>query len=277
MLIVPSKNKFNLRPSALMPTIACRNETSDISDAELAEALNAIQHQITNDFAPVWGTPALLTMLSAGQNFPEGSWPLHVVDYTQVFYALGYHTKDYGKNIPWGDVGVKSSQENGQSWTVTLSHEIMEMIGNPYVDLWHNYISWEYIDPSPLVGYLTGYLAWHEMSDPCEFDGFGYTINGVLVSDFLYPSYFNPDVDGTVTKFDHTECLTGFGDIAYGGYFGFQQILVAENVYYENASLFQKLTGAAAEKMMNSKAMNETKNVSNRNRIAKRNSIILPT
>jgi len=53
--------------------IAVINATSDVvlSDAEAAPAVNALQEQVTSDFAPVWGTDADLTFV------PRGQTPLH--------------------------------------------------------------------------------------------------------------------------------------------------------------------------------------------------------
>jgi len=43
----------------------------------------------------------------------------------------------------------------------------------------------------------------YEVCDPCEDDSYGYKIDGVLVSDFVYPSWFESFHKGASTRFDH--------------------------------------------------------------------------
>src|SRR5262249_10026263 len=76
----------------------------------------------------------------------------------------------------------------GDLVSVTLSHEILEMLGDPDINLM--------IQKGP-----RGYA--YEVCDAVEDDSLGYDINGVRVSDFVYPQYFETFWKKGATKFDH--------------------------------------------------------------------------
>jgi hypothetical protein len=48
--------------------------------------------------------------------------------------ALGYYDANF-KGIPYSFVFRQLSEELGEKWTVTFSHEALEMIGDPEVNL----------------------------------------------------------------------------------------------------------------------------------------------
>lgn len=161
--------------------IAIINESTIIKDDELANIVKALQTQVGRDYAPIWGRYAKLTFVPKGQTPPDDQWWLAVLDNSDAAGALGYHeTTNTGK--PLGKVFAADDIKYGSSVSVTLSHELLEMLGNPWINL-------TAIDPnaSQLVN-----VFMHEMCDPCEDDSLGYKINGVLVSDFLTPEWFNP-------------------------------------------------------------------------------------
>src|SRR2546425_8365467 len=111
--------------------IAVINATSDVvlSDAEAAPAVNALQEQVTSDFAPVWGTDADLTFVPRGQTPPAGSWWLSLLDSSDQANALGYHDLT-SEGLPLGKAFVKTDKDEGLAWTVTASHELLEMLGS---------------------------------------------------------------------------------------------------------------------------------------------------
>jgi hypothetical protein len=63
-------------------------------------------------------------------------------------------------------------------------------------------------------GNITSLLAY-EACDAVEDDSYGYEIDGVLVSDFIYPSWFGGI---EATKFDYMSHCTQAGEILSGGY-----------------------------------------------------------
>jgi len=68
--------------------------------------------------------------------------------------------------------------QNGSSWTVTLSHELLEMLADPW-------INWCAMGSDSRIYAL-------EVCDAVEADELGYTIDAVLVSDFITPAWYEP-------------------------------------------------------------------------------------
>ena len=189
--------------------IAVINATSDLvlSDAEAAPAVNALQKQVTSDFAPVWGTDADLTFVPRGQTPPAGSWWLSLLDSSDQANALGYHDLT-SEGLPLGKAFVKTDKDEGLAWTVTASHELLEMLGDPDINLW----------AFPRPDATTGRLYAYEVCDACEADELGYTIDTTLVSDFVYPAWFESFRLPGSTQFDKQGHVREPFAILQGGY-----------------------------------------------------------
>jgi hypothetical protein len=56
-----------------------------------------------------------------------------------------------------------------------------------------------------------------EVCDPCEAPEFAYTVNGILVSDFYTPRYFDP-VKAAGVRYDFTGAIRNPRDVLPGGY-----------------------------------------------------------
>jgi hypothetical protein len=80
--------------------------------------------------------------------------------------------------MPLGKVFARLDLRSGASWTVTLSHELLEMLADPW-------INWCAQGSDSRVYAL-------EVCDEVEADVLGYEIDGVLVSDFVTPAWFDP-------------------------------------------------------------------------------------
>jgi hypothetical protein len=89
---------------------------------------------VSNDFRPLWGADAALTTVAAGTQPPAGSWWLVLLDDSDQANALGYHDLT-NEGLPIGKVFVASDLKAGTSWTVTASHELLEMLGDPNINL----------------------------------------------------------------------------------------------------------------------------------------------
>jgi hypothetical protein len=66
-----------------------------------------------------------------------------------------------------------------------------------------------------------GRLYAYEVCDACEDDSFGYTIDGVLVSDFVYPAWFESFRKAGSTQFDRQRHIRRPFDLLRGGYIGY--------------------------------------------------------
>jgi len=184
----------------------------------LEDVRDALELQIRRDFAPVWGICAEVTSYPEGaRSAPAGSWLLHIVDDGDALTRLepqrdpagvplpGLHLETAG-GAPQAHVlldrstGARSdgvTQSNGQAWSVVASHELLEMLVNPYC----NRAAWRLVDRSSRE--VEFYAL--EIADPCESPGFEYPVflatqsvetakptGGieVQVSDFVHPSWF---------------------------------------------------------------------------------------
>ena len=188
--------------------ISVINESTVLTDADVNPVVTALQQQVTNDFRPVWGTDTELKMIPQGTQPPSGTWWLVILDDSDQAGALGYHdlTPD---GLPIGKVFAASDLKAGTSWSVTASHELLEMLADPNINL------------SVLVQNqnTAGTLYAYEVCDACEDDSYGYTINNVLVSDFVFPAWFET-FRPQGTQFDRMNQIHTPLQLLTGGYIG---------------------------------------------------------
>ena len=189
--------------------ISLINQSTVLSDADVKAALPALQTQVHRDFAPVWGTDADLAFVGAGQNPAPGSWWLGVFDNSDVADALGYHDITT-EGLPLGKIFAGTDLQTGQSWTITASHELLEMLGDPDINLT------VLVQSSDTAGRLYAY----EVCDACEADNLGYLIDGVRVSDFVFPSWFESFRAPGSAKFDQQGQISQPFQLLPGGYIG---------------------------------------------------------
>ena len=114
--------------------ISVINESTVLTDNQITELVPALQKQVTDDFCPVWGTNAELKIIAKGTPPPSGSWWLVLLDDSDQANALGYHDMTT-EGLPIGKVFAGSDLKAGTSWTVTASHELLEMLGDPNINL----------------------------------------------------------------------------------------------------------------------------------------------
>jgi hypothetical protein len=164
---------------------------------------------VHRDFAPAWGIDADLTFVPKGKKPPAGSWWLIILDNSDQAGALGYHdlTK---QGLPLGKIFAGSDIKMGYQWTVTASHELLEMLEDPDINLT------AFIESSSKSGILYAY----EVCDACEADEFGYKIGRTLVSDFIYPAWFESFRKKGSTQFDYGKRIKKPFALLKGGYIG---------------------------------------------------------
>jgi hypothetical protein len=196
---------------AQTPTIQISviNESTVLADTDVVPVVAALQKQVTGDFLPAWGTNAELNLVAKGTQPPNGSWWLVLLDDTDQANALGYHdlTSD---GLPIGKAFVASDLKAGTSWTVTASHELLEMLGDPNINLT------VFVQNTNTAGILYAY----EVCDACEDDSLGYKIDNVLVSDFVYPSWFESFRTEGSTQFDRMSKIQTPFQLLVNGYIG---------------------------------------------------------
>ncbi|MDB5612071.1 MAG: hypothetical protein JWP25_8971 [Bradyrhizobium sp.] len=175
-----------------MYEIVVINESTVCQDAEVQAMVKAIQVQVSRDYSPIYGMNANVNFLPKGSKAPAGQWVIAVLDDSTQADALGFHdlTRD---GLPLGKVFAAADKQAGDSVSVTLSHEIVECMADPWINF---------------TAQMNDGKFWAvEIGDAVEADALGYSIGGVQVSDFVLPSYFQPSIK--TTKFDFMGHLKG--------------------------------------------------------------------
>jgi hypothetical protein len=190
--------------------ISFLNRSTVLTDDQVAAALPALQQQVHADFYPVWGTDADLSFVASDQTPAPGTWWLTVFDNSDTAGALGYHDLT-SEGLPIGKVFAETDLQSGSSWTVTASHELLEMLGDPDINL-TVFVQ----DQNKPAGLLYAY----EVCDACEADELGYEIDGTLVSDFVYPAWFESFRAPRSTQFDKQGAVSEPFELLPGGYIG---------------------------------------------------------
>jgi hypothetical protein len=202
-------------------TIYVSNETTVLTDAQVQEAIAAVQVQITTDFAPIYGLSATLVFISGEP--PSGYEAIHLQDTSPDVDVLGDHTED--SDVPQGYVYVKTCVEDGEDWRVTLSHEVLEQVADPLVCLGAIVSSWQ--------GGKAAMVAY-ETADPVEDQS--YLVNGVPVSNFVTPYWFSEDEIPAGAKYDFLGKLTDPLTVSSGGYVSYTRNLTSwQEVFGEKA------------------------------------------
>jgi len=191
-----------------MTQISVINASTVLKDGDVQKALPAFQKQVSRDFAPAWGLDATLTFVPKGSKPQPGSWWLVILDNSDQAGTLGYHDVTHD-GLPLGKVFAGTDIKLGYKWTVTFSHELLEMLADPEINLT------VFRQPNANTGVLYAY----EVCDACEVDQFGYDIDGVTVTDFVYPAWFE-EHRTSGTQFDHRKQITQAFQLLKGGYIG---------------------------------------------------------
>ncbi len=186
--------------------LALVSNSRSVKLADLVPAAAALQTQVIRDFAPVWKRPATVTAYAKLEDMPVDAWPVIVSD-TIPYQAEGIHLDQDGQPF--------SLVKYSPSWTLTSSHEILEMLGDPWGKRLRS-------GPSPKAGQGTvRFLV--EVCDPSEAQEFAYEIDGVTVSDFYFPSFF--DAKPTAGKrYSFTNSITKPCSILRGGYISWREM-----------------------------------------------------
>jgi len=200
------------------------NETDFVKDDEIRAVLPAMETQVHRDFAKAWGVDAELEFVEKGRGPDQDAWWIVFLKNSNQAGALGYHMVTRS-GLPLGKVLMEPIIQDGSSWTNTLSHELLEMLADPDSNL----VAYRQINNGRLV------LHAYEVCDPCEDDSYGYKIDGVLVSDFVYPSWFESFHKGASTRFDHGRHISKPFELLPGGYIDIFDASSGKGWYMRNA------------------------------------------
>jgi hypothetical protein len=203
--------------------IALVSLTREIPMRDLLRTGAAVQKQLTRDFAPIWGLRATLDTFADLGSVPSDYHPVVVFGYAEELVGqlersigqeytaqlvddfergklTGLHTNAFTRQ-PFSLVQVTDG------WTVTISHEVLEMIADPFGN--RLIAAAHPLYEAERVKYLL------EVCDPCQ--TVWYPVNGVPVSDFYSPRYFDP-VEIPGGRFSFTGEIERPLQILEGGY-----------------------------------------------------------
>jgi hypothetical protein len=183
-----------------LPVIAITNVSTCLSDGQVEAVIPALQRQVSLDFKAYWEVECELTFLPKEKPLTEGWWQISVTDNPDQAGALGYHELT-SRGTPLGKVFAALDLQSGGSWTVTLSHELLEMLADPW-------INW-------CAQGSDGKIYALEVCDAVEADNLGYKIGEVLVSDFITPAWFEPT---RANRVDFKRRISKPLQLASGGY-----------------------------------------------------------
>lgn len=159
----------------------------------------ALQAYVDQHIVPFWGTPAKLIKT---KGFVKKAWAIVFLDDADTPGALAYHDLT-PEGMPLSKVFVRTTIANGDLVSVSASHELVEMLVDPAINLMTT-------GPDPKTIYA------YESADPVE--ALSFTVKGIPMSDFVYPAYFEVfHKPGSVT-FDHLNKVKKPFEILKGGY-----------------------------------------------------------
>ena len=176
--------------------------------SEVANVAAALAIQVVRDFGPIWGVSATVSAFPKPGDVPVGYWPIFIEDSKQLpDGAAGVHLDK--RNQPYALI------ETGDHWSLRASHECLEMLVDP---------SGNRLQAGPLLDAAVhlGLPQHHvqyivEVCNPVEDGQYGYQINGVLVSDFFTPNFYDPASSGGV-RYDFVGALSGPREVVTNGY-----------------------------------------------------------
>lgn len=182
--------------------IALVNQSTQVTDSEVADIAEACNLQLQNEVAKAWqiASPLAVTVTPS-----EGDYIFYFVDeIPEAPGALAYH--DVDKNgVPFGRLGVETTLKAGESVSGAASHEAVELQCDIYC------ASWSFSNG-------LNCLVATEACDPVQSETYKVHVASgadVEVSNFVTPLYFTPVESGS---FDHLGSLKHPFEISSGGY-----------------------------------------------------------
>ncbi len=192
----PISRQFNQGET---PTIACFNQATVPLGVNFDALIKAMQSYVDKYVAPRWACPANLVIAN---DFVKGQWAMAFIDDADVQGALAYHdlTPD---GLPLAKVFVKTTLKNHELVSVSASHELAEMLVDPAIQMMTT-------GPNPRLTYA------YESADPVE--AISFPVNNILMSDFVFPSYFEVFRKAGSVQFDQMGKIRKPFQILAGGY-----------------------------------------------------------
>jgi hypothetical protein len=153
--------------------IALVTAAGGVNLSDLARASAALQKQVTNDLAPLWGITATVDGFPQLEDVPADYWPI-IVGVPELGREAGIHLDENGQ--PYALVALSAS------WPFEASRACLDMLVNPFGDRTVTAAS-PRSDQGPVKVLV-------EVCGPCGDWANAYAVNGIFVADFCTPAYF---------------------------------------------------------------------------------------
>ena len=207
------------------------NSSTVLTDDQIKPMIAAVQKATRNEFAEfgAGGRPAQLNQIFKGQTPNPRHWWCAFCDDSDTAGALGYHdlTPEGG---PLNKVFAKTDLTYGYEISVTFSHEVFEQIGDPLINL------------VALTADGRYEFAW-ENCDGTEADEDAYVIDGVKISNFVTPRYFEDPSPSFSQRYDYRKLVTKPFEIRPGGYLSYRDLMNPSIGWQEKRSAEKPLAG----------------------------------
>jgi hypothetical protein len=204
--------------------IAVINQSTRVTNADVDTMTKAVQKQMTLHVAPAWNQKTPTVKFYADQTkIPGYAWVVTMLDNYSQAGVLGYHSEDNDKVDAFifaspvldngGVVLYDSNNPQNVSVASVLSHEVCEMFIDRFANEWAD---------GPVITQGNQYAK--ELCDPVEADSYAVQVKvglsnvNVSVSNFIFPSWFNPQGDASNLPFDYLKKLTAPFTMTAGGY-----------------------------------------------------------
>lgn len=192
------------------------DQTHSIDTTLLHSAALALSTQVSQDLPQCWsGITANVAVAPTLSAVPKGAWPVFLVKSLPPGEG-GFHLDKH--NQPFAKVIASPDDE---SWTVDASHEIIEMLVDPFGNRMQTSQAIQISGKNVVDGAGTfNYLV--EACDPCEANNFAYDIGGIALSDFITPRFYDPSETPGI-RYSFKGNITRPRQLLPGGYISYVQ------------------------------------------------------
>lgn len=191
------------------------NRSTLFADSDLQPLANAMQIAASRDFQAIWGVDVRIYFTPSTHSPSPDHWAITLLDDPDQANALGYHDVT-AQGLPLAKIFVRTTLADGSLVSVTVTHELWEMLADERVNL---------------IVQVGSILYAYENADAVEADADGYDVEipagwvgagtKIRISNFVTKAWFQPGSNG---PFDFMKLLTAALELRPGGYIGFMDL-----------------------------------------------------
>jgi hypothetical protein len=189
------------------------DKTRKLDSSLMQAAAAALNVQVIRDLPQYWDVQASVRYLPNPDTIPVGVWPVFLVP-----------------KLPPGEGGVHLDKKNqpyalvigtpdNNDWTIDASHETLEMLVDPAGNRMQTSRAIQ-IAGKGVQDAAGEYQYVMEVCDPCQGNQYAYSIQGIAVSDFITPRFYDP-VSAAGTRYSFGGNITRPREVLPGCYISF--------------------------------------------------------